>query len=157
VKLSEFQIALIADVQEGLSPGRDPFGEIARHLGVPTERVIAELRQWRRTGLVRRIAAVADQRKLGLGGNVMVAWNAPEESLETVGKLFAQRPEVTHCYARRPGKDWPYNLYTMIHARDERACLGIIEEMARQSGVGNRQELFTVRELKKTPPRYFQR
>lgn len=157
MKLSEFQRALIAAVQEGLPAGRDPFGDIAAALSVSRENVIAQLDQWRRNGVLRRAGAILDQRRLGLAGNVMVAWRVPDDSLESVGKRFAGRPEVTHCYARRPGKDWPYNLYTMLHARNEPTCRQIVAQMAQDSGVGVHLELFTVREFKKTAPRYFQR
>jgi hypothetical protein len=49
----------------------------------------------------------------------MVVWNITDDDVERVGGMFAGLSWVSLCY-RRPRRlpDWPYNLFTMIHARD---------------------------------------
>ena len=48
--------------------------------------------------------------------------------------------EVSHCYQRNPAKDWPYNLYTMIHALSEESCKEIARKM---SETANGKRVFT--------------
>jgi DNA-binding Lrp family transcriptional regulator len=63
--------------------------------------------------------------------------------------------EVTHCYRRNPADEWPYNLYTMVHAKDRKACRRIAEKMAKKALVETYALLFSNRELKKTSMKYF--
>ena len=146
--------ALVRAIQSGLPVSRDPFGDVARRLGAPPERVIDRLNAWRRSGAVRRVAAVVDQRRIGFAGNVMVAWEVHADVLEATARRFASRDAVTHCYARETSPEWPYNLFTMIHAPDEPAARRLIDAMAAEADVRDHVALFTVREFKKTPPVY---
>ena len=50
---------------------------------------------------------------------------------------------------------WPYNLYTMIHANDEDTCRETARQMSRKAGVKNYKLLFSQKELKKTSMKYF--
>ncbi|MGD9332587.1 MAG: Lrp/AsnC family transcriptional regulator, partial [Desulfobacterales bacterium] len=63
--------------------------------------------------------------------------------------------QISHCYRRNPTRDWPYNLYTMIHAESEDACRDIARGLATQTRVENFTLLFSRRELKKTSMTYF--
>ena len=85
----------------------------------------------------------------------MVAWKVHEDRIEAVGKMMAGFKQVSHCYRRNPTSDWPYNLYTMIHAKDEASCRETARKMSEKSGVDNFTLLFSHRELKKTSMHYF--
>jgi hypothetical protein len=63
--------------------------------------------------------------------------------------------QVSHCYRREPTPDWPYNLYTMIHAVDEATCIETAKSMSRKADVPEYTLLFSKRELKKTSMQYF--
>jgi len=146
---------IVALLQDGLPRARRPFDELARRLGVSTEEVLSRLVAMKADGRLRRLAAVVDQRRIGLAGNIMVAWNVPEDRLDEVGRALAAQVEVTHAYVRRPGPDWPYRLYTMVHAASEESCADLVRRWASQFGVTDYQLLPTVREWKKSPPVYF--
>ncbi len=62
---------------------------------------------------------------------------------------------VSHCYRRSPKEDWPYNLYTMVHAHDEASCKGVAEKMAKEAVLDVYTVLFSQKELKKTSMKYF--
>ena len=85
----------------------------------------------------------------------MVAWKVPEERVEEVGRALAAKPFVTHCYLRRTYPDWPYNLYTMIHAETEEACRKLVEETARELSLSEYEILFTEKEIVRRTRRYF--
>ena len=85
----------------------------------------------------------------------MTAWQVDEDRIEAVGKIMASFKEVSHCYRRDPTPEWPYNLYTMIHGKDEDHCHRAAASMSEKSGVDTYTLLFSRRELKKTSMKYF--
>ncbi|MFZ3047754.1 MAG: Lrp/AsnC family transcriptional regulator, partial [Desulfatirhabdiaceae bacterium] len=56
---------------------------------------------------------------------------------------------------RNPAPGWPYNLYTMIHARDEASCIEIARKISVETDVGDYELLFSRKEMKKTSMEYF--
>jgi len=152
---------VIAATQRGLPDGLDPYGHVAADLGLDRQAVLDVLIRFRRTGVIRRVGAILDQRRLGLAGNCLVAWRVPADRVEAVGPALAAEPAVSHCCERDSAPEWPYNMYAMVHAADDAACRHLVEDLARQTAGGAaragdvpRVLLFTRRELKKTPPRY---
>ena len=70
--------------------------------------------------------------------------------MEEVGRLFAARPEVSHCVEREGAPGWTCNLYTMIHARDGTRGGELIADMSRAAGTADYVVLETVRQLKRS-------
>jgi DNA-binding Lrp family transcriptional regulator len=85
----------------------------------------------------------------------MVAWIVDEDRLDEVGKKMASFRQVSHCYRRNPNGQWPYNLYTMVHANDEDTCRETARQMSIETCVEDYTLLFSLRELKKTSMKYF--
>ena len=106
-------------------------------------------------GIIRRFGATLYHQEAGFNSNAMVAWLVPNERIEEVGEALARFREVTHCYQRRPQKDWHYNLYTMIHGDDKEQCHATAERMSEQTGIERYALLFSEREFKKTSMAYF--
>ena len=153
--LTELEKKVIACVQGDLSLSPQPYDEIASQLGVSVEQVLETLQSLCDRGVIRRFGATLRHQKSGFTANAMVAWKVPGERVDTVGEIFAGFGEVSHCYHRNPAKDWPYNLYTMVHATDEDACHGIASEMSAKAQVQEYTLLFSRKELKKTSMQYF--
>jgi DNA-binding Lrp family transcriptional regulator len=145
---------LLTAAQTDLPVIERPFAEVARGCGVGEEELLEALRQWLRSGLIRRYGALVSHRKLGYGANAMVVWQVPPERVEEVGRLFAANPEVTHCYERAPAPQLPYNLYTMIHAPTEDECRRLVENLSRVSGIYAYEMLVSTWEFKKDSPLY---
>jgi DNA-binding Lrp family transcriptional regulator len=155
VEITPLARELIAATSTGLPGGVEPYAELASRLGVGAEQVVAEFRRLAECGVLRKMGAIADQRRLGLEGNVMCVWRVPPARLEEAGLAVAARPDVSHCYARATAPDWPYNLYAMVHMASAGECRKLGERIAREIGAEASDYLETVRELKKTPPVYF--
>lgn len=146
---------LVELLQGGLPRVRRPFDELARRLGVGADEVLVRLAAMKADGRLRRLAAVVDQRRIGLEGNILVVWNVPAERLDEVARRLAAQGEVTHAYVRAAGPEWPYRLYTMVHAASEAVCAAMIERWAAELGLSDYRMLPTEREWKKSPPVYF--
>ena len=89
-----------------------------------------------------------------VSSGAMVVWHVSDDRIEEVGRLFASFPAISHVYSRPPREQWPYNLYTMIHADDETQLETTIEAMRHKSGIDVFRKLKTLRELKKVAPTY---
>ncbi|MEZ4525568.1 MAG: Lrp/AsnC family transcriptional regulator [Desulfobacterales bacterium] len=153
--LTELEKKIIASVQGDIPISPRPYLEIAQHLGISEDQVLETLQDLCDRGIIRRFGATLRHQKSGFSANAMVAWKVAEERIGEVGKKMAGFREVSHCYRRNPTKDWPYNLYTMIHAKDEESCREIAIRMSQASGEKDYSLLFSRTELKKTSMQYF--
>ena len=143
-------------VQENLPDSPAPFRDIAKAAGLDESEVLDFLRRLKDEGYIRRFGATLRHQIAGYDCNVMVAWQVePDEAIEEVARSMSERPEITHVYQRRTYPEWPFNLYTMIHGRDERECREVVRELRERTGVARYEFLFSKDELKKTSMRYF--
>lgn len=147
---SDRELAVIRALQEDLPLRSRPYRIIAEKTGMQEDEVLAIIRKLQAKGVVRRIGAVLAHRALGITANALVLWAVPEEKVSEMGRKLAALPEITHCYHRQVPATWPYNLFTMVHARNRQACLDKIERIARNTGLSNYRVLISTRELKKS-------
>lgn len=153
--LSDLEKRVIAAIQGDLPVVERPYARIAEQLALDEARLLDILRDLVRRGVIRRFGATLRHQKSGFQSNVMVAWRVDEARIDQVGKIMASFRAVSHCYRRDPTDQWPYNLYTMVHGRDEAACRRTAQKMAARAEVHDYALLFSRRELKKTSMQYF--
>jgi len=153
-EISDIEQKVLEVLQHGLPESQSPFKDMAVKIGIDTGKLLAILKEWKRQGKIRRIGAIVNHFKVGLGGGAMVVWQVEPARTEEVGKLLAGFEQVSHAYERRSYKNWPYSLYTMVHGKTEEDVQQIVQRMSRLCGVSNYRILFTEKELKKVPPTY---
>ncbi|MFC1857725.1 Lrp/AsnC family transcriptional regulator [Thermodesulfobacteriota bacterium] len=153
--LTELEKKIIAAIQDDIAIVERPYREIARKIGIQEETLLSELKELCDQGVIRRFGATIRHQKSGFEANAMVAWQVDESRIDDVGQKMASFKEVSHCYRRSPTDEWPYNLYTMIHASDEESCRETARILSEQAGVDAYTLLFSRRELKKTSMAYF--
>ncbi|MGE5530514.1 MAG: Lrp/AsnC family transcriptional regulator [Bacteroidota bacterium] len=141
-------------LQDGIPLCSSPFAQMAREVGMDEEEFLQRVRRLSAEGIIRRLGPRVRHHRVGIEGNIMVVWRVPEERKQKVGEMFAASPHVSHCYLRPPFEGFPYNLYTMIHGRDVETARSVVSGLAERSGLEEYLPLPTVRELKKTTPRY---
>ena len=154
-EFTEAQKRVLSLVQGDLPDGPEPFAEIAKQAGVTQEEVLELLSGMKERGEIRRFGATLRHQKAGYGCNAMVAWYVDDADMDRIGAFMAARPEISHCYHRVNCMDWPYNLYTMVHARSREECRAKVEELSRLSGLEEYDVLESRKEFKKTSMRYF--
>ncbi len=153
--LTQIEKQIIAAVQADLPLVEHPYEILAKEMGISEAAFMKTLQGLCDRGVIRRFGVTIRHQQSGFGANVMVAWKVDEERMEEVGSTMAAFKQVSHCYRRDPNGDWAYNLYTMVHAQDKRACREIARKMAQTAGVEEYALLFSERELKKTSMTYF--
>ncbi len=153
--LSDLEKRVILALQRDLEVEPQPFKGLAELLGLEEEVLLATIRGLMEKGYIRRFGATLRHQKSGFEANALVAWKVPEADIKRLGQELAAQRVVSHCYYRRPAKNWPYNLYTMVHGRSREECLETAARMSRETGLSEYQVLFSESELKKTTMRYF--
>jgi DNA-binding Lrp family transcriptional regulator len=144
---------LLESLQRGIEVTSRPYDALRLDKQTP-EGVLHLLIELSALGVLRRIAAVMDHRRLGYTTNVMFAAEVPAESIVEAGRKLARFRAVSHCYERRTFEGWPYNLFAMLHARSEAAVTRTIHEFTTTADVRSYRLLPTVTELKKQPVRH---
>ena len=146
---------IISLVQGDLPLHPTPFALLAKKVGIPEKKLIERIKGLKKDGIIRRFGATLRHQEAGFSSNAMIAWMAPDERINEIGDILAGFREVTHCYHRASRKDWPYNLYTMVHGSSRRQCREIAERMSRAAKVNHYLLLFSEKEFKKTSMAYF--
>jgi DNA-binding Lrp family transcriptional regulator len=146
--------AVIEQLQNGIAVERRPFDYLAQCADMTLEEFLTRVLRLKREGVIRRMGVRLRHTTAGMTGNALAVWRVPEEDVERVGMLFASMSEVSHCYTRTTYEGFPYNLYTMVHAPTQAQVGRVVRRMARESGVADYVMLKTLRELKKSTPRY---
>ncbi len=153
--LNELEKKIIAALQGDIPLVKQPFAVLAESLEISEKEFIDIVKQLDERGIMRRFGATIKHQKSGFKANAMVAWKVNEKRTMEAGKIMASFDEVTHCYRRDPAENWPYNLYTMVHASNEDECHAIAEKISLATGVDEYSLLFSRKELKKTSMEYF--
>ena len=153
--LTEIEKKIIASIQGDIPVVERPFLGIANQLEISEDELLEKIIDLCDRGVIRRFGATIRHQMSGYIANAMTAWKVEDDRVDEVGEIMASFREVSHCYVRKTNEKWPYNLYTMIHAKDEESCHAIAREMSKKARVDQYMLLFSVRELKKTSMQYF--
>ncbi len=153
--LTQLEKKVVASIQGDIPITQAPYRDLAEKLEISEEQFLEILKDLCKRGFIRRFGATLRHQKTGFAANAMTAWKVDETRIDDVGEKMAAHRAVSHCYRRDPARDWPYNLYTMIHATDVEACRRIARQLSAETEVEEYQQLFSRRELKKTSMVYF--
>lgn len=147
---------ILCELQDGFKLETRPFKRIANQVGCSEEDVLSIIGRCRDEGLIRRIGVAIRPGHLGHTANALVVWQVTAEQVDEIGSALAEMREISHCYERECPADWPYNLFTMIHARSEDELEQIVSDISQRFSLAQYKVLRTVKELKKTSMRYFE-
>ena len=149
---------MIEVLQRDLPVTPRPFDAWADDAGVSTAELLDACRVFVERTYMRRFAAVLNHRRAGFGANGMAVWRVPEDELEEIGPRMAAFKAVSHCYRRPTYPDWPYSIFTMVHARSKEACEEAIAAIAEDTGITDpdrRAVLYSTYEFKKIRLMYY--
>jgi siroheme decarboxylase len=154
-ELSEADKSIIRIAQEDLPVVERPFDLWADEARCSVEELLEAVRRFEQSGMMRRFSAVLRHREAGFSANGMGTWIVPKGQEDNFGATAAGFPEVSHCYLRPTYPDWPYNIFTMVHAQNNAACEAVLERISQATGVKNYSCLYSTHEYKKVRVKYF--
>ncbi len=155
LKLEPIDKGILSALQGDLSGSPEPYELIGRELNVSEEEVILRINRMVDSGIIRRIGAMIRHIEAGINFNGMVVWKVSPDRVEEIGQIFANVPQVTHCYERPPFGAMGGNLFTMIHSSSKDECMETVARMVKEVGLEEYEILFSERELKKVSMTYF--
>ena len=148
-------LAYVRVLQQDVALESTPYQAWAESLGVSQEEMFAKAKDLEASGVIRRFAAVLRHQKAGFVANGMICWRIPEDQLPDLGHRLAAYPQVSHCYQRPVYPDWPYSVFSMVHARSREGCEEIARRMSQEIGISDYVILYSTKEYKKERVKYY--
>ena len=153
VILDENEKLILSKLQIDLQIVNNPFDFLSSRQ-LQMEDVFKILNRLLDIGIIRRIAAVVDHRKLGFVANVLFVCKVPEEKIVQAGRKLSQFGLVSHCYQRKTFDGWHYNLFAMIHGKNMEEIQQTIDSFVESKKIDTFELLPTAAELKKQPVKF---
>lgn len=155
--LSAAEVEAVRLLQREIPLQPRPFDALARTAGLTPDELLGAARLLVERGQIRRIAATISVKKSGFGATTMGVWIVPQEHADDLAPRLVRHRAVSHCYLRPAYADWPYNLYTTVHARTVDECESIVNDLAIDSGLTHKRTLYPIHEYKKARLNLFAR
>ena len=121
---------LLNEIQAGFPVEPHPYRVLGERLSMDEEEVIARIAKLRQAGIIRRLGASIDSRRVGFVSTLLAA-KVPEEKFETVVKIINACAGVTHNYERRH----EYNVWFTLIAPSVKEKERIISQLREKAGV----------------------
>ncbi len=153
VELTGTQKRILSKIQDGFDITPQPFEFLANE-GFDIRDILGIIRLLIDEGVIRRIAAVVDHRKLGFVANVLFVCEVPQDRIIRVGERLTRLAAVSHCYERETFENWPYNLFAMMHDKTMTDIQCSVNDFTAAEKIYSFTLLPTVAELKKQPVKY---
>ncbi|MHC4618419.1 MAG: siroheme decarboxylase subunit beta [Planctomycetota bacterium] len=153
VELSRMEKRILSKLQAEVQVTSKPFAGVSGE-GLSEKEALGIIAGLIDKGVIRRIAAVLDHRKLGFVANVMFCCKLAHNRIVEAGRRLAGFRIVSHCYQRRTFEGWPYNLYAMMHGRTMDEIQHVVSSFTETENIDSFQLLPTEEELKKKPVRH---
>jgi DNA-binding Lrp family transcriptional regulator len=153
VKLNANQKLILSKLQSELDIIAKPFDFLCTE-SLSQKEVLVIIKELIDKGVIRRIAAVVDYRRLGFVANVMFCCEVPADRIVEAGRRLARFRTVSHCYERQTFEGWPYNLYAMMHGKTMGRIQHVIDRFLEAERINSFELLPTAAELKKQPVKH---
>jgi siroheme decarboxylase len=130
-------------IQEDFPITASPFADVALRLGIGEADALDRIGRLKAKGIIRRIGAVFDLRKMGFVSTLCAA-RVPEEKMAAFVKTVNDCPGVTHNYRR----EHEYNVWFTLIAPDDEELSALLAGIKFNSGIDDILSLRAVRTFK---------
>lgn len=107
-----------------------PYAVLSERLGITEPEILDRVRCLLATGIIRKIGASFDTRRLG-HTSILVAAKVPSNRLKEVADIVSSFPEVTHNY----GRDAEYNLWFAVVSGNSSALDETLRQIQSATGI----------------------
>ncbi len=129
VRLSDIETRVLLGLQQNFKITIQPFDYLCTGV-LNIEKVLSTIERLLKKGVLRRIAAVVDYRKIGFKANVLFVCKVSKGRINKVGRALAKQEIVSHCYGRKGFKRFDYNLFAMMHSESLDRIDRIVQDFA---------------------------
>jgi siroheme decarboxylase len=129
-KLEPVDRAILNEIQLHFPIQRRPYHEVSKRLGLKEKEVLERVKKMTEGGIIRRIGANFNSRKLGFTSTLCAA-KVPPSKLPLFVEVVNRYPGVTHNYER----DGDYNIWFTIIAESAEIIESALEEIRERTGI----------------------
>jgi siroheme decarboxylase len=129
-KLDSIDRAILNEIQSDFPIRTRPYLEISKRLGLKEKEVLERVKKMTGGGIIRRIGANFNSRKLGFTSTLCAA-KVPTDKLPLFIEAVNRYPGVTHNYER----DGEYNIWFTFIAESSEIIESSLEEIRQETGV----------------------
>ena len=128
--MDEIDKKILNIIQTDFPVVAEPFKVIASMTGISEEESLARIKKLKDDGIIRRIGAVFDARKIGFVSTLCAA-KVPEEKMRAFVEAVNAYPGVTHNYRR----NYEYNVWFTVIAPSEEELKRFFAEVTERTGI----------------------
>ncbi len=121
---------LLNEIQTRFPVEPHPYRVLGRRLDIPEAEVLRRIAGLKREGIIRRMGASIDSRRIGFVSTLLAA-EVPEEKFSEFVRLVNACPGVTHNYKRKHR----FNVWFTLIAASAEEKARIIQELMASTGV----------------------
>jgi DNA-binding Lrp family transcriptional regulator len=122
--MDEKDFQILETLQNNFPLSERPYDIISQRLQIPLDELWDKIQRLMNEGVIRRIGASIDSRKLGFC-STLAAVSCKTEMIQQAAKIIGQFPEVTHSYLRNDN----FNIWFTLIAIDEESIERILEQI----------------------------
>ncbi|MBI5583077.1 MAG: Lrp/AsnC family transcriptional regulator [Deltaproteobacteria bacterium] len=122
--------AILNEIQSHFPLRVRPFREMGHKLGLSEKEVLTRVSRLKKEGIIRRIGANFNSRKLGFTSTLCAA-KVPKSRLDEFITVVNEYPGVTHNYEREAN----YNIWFTCIAESEEVIDKTLEEIRARTGI----------------------
>jgi len=115
---------ILRELQHNFPLSERPYEIVAGRLQIPGEELWSRIRRMLDEGVIRRMGASFDSKKLGFS-STLAAVSVEPELVDRAAEVIGRYPEVTHNYLRNDA----FNIWLTMIAVDEKRIEDILEEI----------------------------
>lgn len=141
--MDDLDRSIINIIQSDFPIAPRPYAEVAKRLDLSEEDILERVRALKEEGIIRRIGASFNSRKLEFSSTLCAA-RVPEEKVEAFVNTVNRFPGVTHNYLRKS----PYNVWFTFIAETMDEIEESLEIIRQETGVEEIRNLPAVRTFK---------
>ncbi len=119
-------------IQTDFPVNAEPFNVLAKRISIDEDEVLQRVKKLKETGIIRRMGAVFDTRKLGFASTLCAA-RVSEEKLKEFVEIVNSYPGVTHNYRR----NHEYNVWFTFMASTEEEIKKSLAEISEKTGIND--------------------
>jgi DNA-binding Lrp family transcriptional regulator len=122
--MDEIDRRILRELQHDFPLSERPYEVIAERLQLPAEQLWTRVQRMLDEGIIRRMGASFDSKKLGFS-STLAAVSVEPELVDRAAEVIGQFPEVTHNYLR----DDAFNIWFTLIAADQERIESVLEEI----------------------------
>ena len=141
--MDEIDHRILNLIQDAFPLDPKPYRVLAEQVGIPEQEAWQRVQKLRESGIIRRIGAVFDPKKMGFTSTLCAA-RVPEEKLSAFVDVVNAYPGVTHNYRR----SHDYNVWFTFIASSSEHLNRCLNEIKQLTGIADILSLRSVRTYK---------